>query len=252
MVNAIKLNAQPIRELKHNRNLSFGAENPKQPKEKVSSETGDIKPKRKFSIVNAGKNYVKGIFAPVRKMIDGGIKGVLVTIGTGAIIGTVLNKIAEKGVKIKPVLTTLFAGVGAIEIGKGIYEFITNKGNPGKQEESFKDMGEGTTVAGISVLFAKPALKGISSDAEIVKMGYKDSFIKCVKTTISTIKGNWKTIGNTVLESIRKIKSGETLAYTAGITDVFDPSSIHTAVQAGMLDEANKVTTILSKTKDEK
>ncbi len=152
MVNAIKLNVQPIRELKSNRNLSFGSEKPEPPEEKAPSETDSAKPLRKFSIVNAGKNYAQGLFAPVKKMFDGGVKGVLETIGTGAIIGIALNKIAEQGVKIKPVLTTLFVGIGAIEIGKGIYELITNKGNPEKQEESFKDMGEGTTVAGISLL----------------------------------------------------------------------------------------------------
>ena len=130
----------------------------------------------KFSKKEAGKNFVKGIFSPLKAIIE----HPLISLGTIAVTGVACSLVPV----IAPVMSIGFGALSVLQLGKGIYNSINEykKGNYDNSEKAFKKIGQG-------VVGTATSLMSIKRNARIAEEAYtmnayektKLSFRECTK-----------------------------------------------------------------------
>ncbi len=128
-------------------------------------EKSTKKDEERFSCAEAGKNFARGVFMPVTALI----KHPFATIG---ILGATAATCAIFPVA-GPVLGVGFAGLSVFQAGKGIFGAISNynRGNYKKAEESFIQIGEGTSGAALTALGAKQSNQALLEALQMSKTG---------------------------------------------------------------------------------
>lgn len=216
-MNSVTLNYQPIRqETMSRRNLSFKSDDPtKKPVEmtepedelvlnsqmdeeqdvsetdaesmsepKVAEEKqpklqAKTEKRRKFNIENAWKQFGAGLIAPVKRIVDHGVSGVVTAAVTGA--ASIFALSTKLGKKLSPFLMIAFVATGAVKIVKGIYDIASNTKDPEKQEKAFHGIGLGTTSITLAIAGSKKALKAADPKAPTKGMGYLKAFGQIIK-----------------------------------------------------------------------
>lgn len=113
----------------------------------------------KFSKREAGKNFLKGIFSPVKAVIE----HPLISLGTVAVTGMVCS--------LAPVLTPAisigFGALSVLQLGKGLFKSIHEykKGNFDNSEKAFETIGQG--AIGTATAFAS-----VKRNSRIVEEAY--------------------------------------------------------------------------------
>ena len=133
-----------------------------------------------FSKREAGKNFLKGIFSPLKTIIEHPI----ISIGTVAVTGIACSLIPV----LTPVMSIGFGTLSVIQLGKGIFDSIGEykKGNYDNSEKAFEKIGKGT----IGTL---GSITSIKRSARIAEEAYAMNMLEKPKLTFrerSKIKDN--------------------------------------------------------------
>jgi hypothetical protein len=174
MINNAVLNSQKLRAdlplvkiaPKQLSKLGFGSEDNEKDNVNISSsETQKEAPARKFSINNAFGNYVDGLISPLTQLIDS-VKtpgGAIKTAASMLFMKHMLKNVPS----LKRPLIVVTAALGVFNLGLGVKNIVKNKDDAEAQEESFKELGKGTTLIGVSGIFAPKAL---ANETGVVKI----------------------------------------------------------------------------------
>ncbi len=137
----------------------------------------------KFDIIEAGKNYIKGILSPLTAII----KHPVMTI---AMIG-----ITAAACSLVPVLTPIlgigFGALSVFQLGKGCYDVAKNIKNKDydKAEQSFNTVGQGTIGTILSALGLKQSAK-VAKEAKLMSELKVNSLSAAQKEAIATEVNN--------------------------------------------------------------
>lgn len=184
----------------------------------------------KFSIKEAGKNFLKGLISPITSMFESKenfLMGAAMLIGGAALmIGT--------GGAAAPLLLAVGLGMGAVQAGTAVYKIATAKDGD-DVEKAFYDAGAATGTIGLSVVGAKASLKGISptsgmnvsSASQIKNMSLLQATIENIKLAPSSLRasvqsvrtGQFKTNLGAILSKSPKTTSAAAKPTTAAATE---------------------------------
>lgn len=104
----------------------------------------------------------------------------------------------QRGGGAAPLLIAIGVGMGAFQVGTGVYKLATAK-TAQEAENAFFDLGGGTSAIGLSVLGARASLKGVGVDTS--KIGYLQATVRNFKEVPTSLSrtyssfrtGSWKT-----------------------------------------------------------
>ena len=103
----------------------------------------------KFSQKEAGKNFIKGIFSPLKAVVE----HPLITLGTIAATSVACSLVPI----IAPVMSIGFGALSIFQLGKGIYNSVNEykKGNYDNSEKAFEKIGQGVVGTATSLMSVK-------------------------------------------------------------------------------------------------
>lgn len=161
-MNNVTMNYQPLRSsLRAGKALSFKSDVHEKAQEKADNRGKPAGIRTKMSLFNIVKKTGEGMLSPFTSIINGGAGAIMLAVGGGAATNAALN--TNVGRKMRPVVMAVLGLFGAAKIVQGADNVIKNKGNAEKQEECFKDIGQGGTAVILSLIGAKPALGAADS-----------------------------------------------------------------------------------------
>lgn len=145
----------------------------------------------KFSLKEAGKNFLKGLVSPITGMFSSP-KNFMISMG--AILGTA----GLYAIGLGPIVIAFWATYGIVEAGMAAHKIATNK-DPDEKEKAFFDIGEATFIVGTSAICAKSTLKDFGVNAS--KMSPTQATVECFKQSPNSSGkaiNNFKKLGNPV------------------------------------------------------
>ena len=103
----------------------------------------------KFSKKEAGKNFIKGVFSPLKAIVE----HPLISLSTVALTGVACSLVPV----IAPVMSIGFGAVSIFQLGKGVFNSINEykKGNYDNSEKAFETIGQGTIGTATSLMSVK-------------------------------------------------------------------------------------------------
>ncbi|NLF83595.1 MAG: hypothetical protein GX568_06395, partial [Candidatus Gastranaerophilales bacterium] len=174
------------------------------------------------------KNFWKGVVSPLQMMVDSPIAAGATVLG-----GIGIGQLAKKFRRIGIPLVVASSIAGAVDIGKGVYKFVTAKTSEDK-EKSFYNVGQGSLVTGLSVLSSQKvaiANSDIIKSVKVVKnkpqISHLKAFAECWKKTPKVVGDIFKSLGdNKALATALGVTGATTGAeMTSNLTDHGSPSN---------------------------
>lgn len=220
----VELNCQPLITAYKRHNVqkpAFGCEKceEKAPEEEIkdtveiesdkaeeASEVETGKSERNVSIKNVIDNFYEGAVSPIKKILSSPINTAVTGIAAYGI-----KKGSERIPGFSLIAVTATSLFGAFNIGKGITKFAQGK-NAEAKEESFKDIGKGTMIVGLSAL---PAPKALQQGGVSVKLPSSP-----IKAYLSALGKCWKESSNIVANYLKTGKSGINASGSMKISEV--------------------------------
>lgn len=143
----------------------------------------------KFDTTEAIKNFAKGIFSPIKAVIEHPIA----TLGTVGLTVAACHMVPILG----PALAVGFGAYSLAQVGKGAFDTVLNitKGDYDGAEKSFNTIGEGTIGTVLSAIGVKQSAKVVQEARAMSQLGVT-SLPKGIKSEIAANVSNKSFIAN--------------------------------------------------------
>ena len=151
-----------------------------------------------ISAIDKLKNLGKGIISPITSMFESKENFL---VGAGIIAGSAALIVLTGGTAA-PALITLGAGIGAVQLGVGIYKSNTAT-TDAEAEQAWQGIGAGTSAIALSALGAKSALK--ASGIDISEMNFLKATAICIKMTPEATVTSAKNLATTASNIVTNI-----------------------------------------------
>lgn len=164
-------------------------------------QTRDASCDGKFSWKEAGKNFVRGIVAPIIGLLNSP-KDLLFALGTGALL---LTGIAALGVAVAPAMFAIAMGFAGLQGGLSLYKMAKAK-NGDERERAFYGLGSATGSLAFCAVACRPMLARFGVDT--TNMGVFQAMGQSVRQAPASISRSY--------QMIRNGQAGNRLRYLAG------------------------------------